>query len=215
MKSLAKKSGFGAVAILCAMFMVQAGMAETIDLGSVSFRQITTNGSVNISAYLSGSFSYNTDSSQVTLHLQNNMTSGASSIANVYLGGGFFNKIVGFNEPTGVLYMTGGEPPALPSAPTGFTTNLEASAKNPKPANGVNPGEYVDIILTLSSGVTYSNLQTAIANHSTFMGLHVISIGAYSESFVNNGHSVPEPSTLLLLGAGLIAVCGSGFARRK
>lgn len=98
---------------------------------------------------------------------------------------------------SGVSFSEKGVQPAnLPSGRSIFSTfetDLSVGAVNPSPKNGINPGERLE--LTVSHDAAY-NLDDLMANEELRVGLHVISIGEYSESFVN---TVPEPATLPLL----------------
>lgn len=95
------------------------------------------------------------------------------------------------------------KPNNLPSGQTIFATfesDLAVGAKNPGPKNGINPGESLELIMNYNSSY---DIIAALANADLRVGLHVISLGEYSESFVN---VVPEPATLPLLLSGTIAL---------
>ena len=81
-----------------------------------------------------------------------------------------------------------------------FESDLAVGAKNPSPKNGINPGESLELIMNYNSSY---DIIAALANADLRVGLHVISLGEYSESFVN---VVPEPATLPLLLSGTIAL---------
>ena len=69
-------------------------------------------------------------------------------------------------------------------------------AGNPAPKNGINPGEYLELQLTYTDPP--HNFIDMLESGELRIGLHVINIGMYSESFIN---VVPEPASLFLIGA--------------
>ncbi len=99
----------------------------------------------------------------------------------------------------------------------GFTANVQLSAEadNPEPKWGVGPGEHLTLSfegVTGVAGTDLNNVINAITSGKLRVGLHVKSIGSYSESYMNFPNApidpndpqapIPEPSTLLLLGMG-------------
>lgn len=87
-----------------------------------------------------------------------------------------------------------------------FAADLGVDAGNPSPAKGVNPNEYLALELTFDTSYDLIDLLEA---GQLKVGLHVISIGPYSESFVNN---IPEPASLTLIGFIVTAIT---FVRRR
>lgn len=81
-----------------------------------------------------------------------------------------------------------------------FGSDLAVGADKPAPKNGINPGESLELIMSYNSSY---DIIAALGNEDLRVGLHVISLGEYSESFVN---VVPEPATLPLLLSGTIAL---------
>ena len=95
------------------------------------------------------------------------------------------------------------KPGNLPSGKsifTAFESDLAVGPANPGPKNGINPGESLELIMNYNSSY---DIIDALANEELRVGLHVIRLGEYSESFVN---VVPEPATLPLLLSGTIAM---------
>ena len=81
-----------------------------------------------------------------------------------------------------------------------FESDLAVGATKPSSKNGINPGESLELIMNYNSSY---GIISALENEYLRVGLHVISLGQYSESFVN---VVPEPATLPLLLSGTIAL---------
>lgn len=90
--------------------------------------------------------------------------------------------------------------PSGKSIQSTFINDLAVGAANPSPKKGINPGESLELILDYDSSY---DIIDALANEDLRVGLHVISLGEYSESFVN---VIPEPATLPLLLSGTIAM---------
>ncbi|HSR88446.1 MAG TPA: PEP-CTERM sorting domain-containing protein [Pontiella sp.] len=81
-----------------------------------------------------------------------------------------------------------------------FNSDLAVGAENPAPKAGINPGESLELIMDYNRSY---DIFDALANQDLRVGLHVISLGIYSESFVN---AVPEPATLPLLLSSTVAL---------
>lgn len=96
------------------------------------------------------------------------------------------------------------------------TAGFSADSDPPAVPNGVNPGEALGILFTLQSTKTWSNVIADLGTGALRIGIHVQAIGGRplggSESFINNPHPIPEPATLGLVGAGLLAL---GWRTRK
>lgn len=105
----------------------------------------------------------------------------------------------------GVSFRSGCNPGRLPGGqPYGFTSSYCAESTAPTQPMGVNPGEWLNIGYTLLGGATLQDVVGAIIEGDYRVGIHVQGFaGGGSESAIT-AHRVPEPGTLLLLGAGTI-----------
>ncbi len=115
---------------------------------------------------------------------------------------------------TGVLFEEDGSPPVLPGGNTAspaFVVDFRVNAVAPPPKKGIGPGETLSVIFNLANGVTVQQVETAFADASLRVGIHVIAFeNEGSESMVNI--PIPEPSTLVLTALGCTALA---IARRR
>lgn len=119
-------------------------------------------------------------SGTVTLTLRN-VGPVASSVANVYFDVAFEFGDTSVLASAGVSFDEGGRPRRLPGGQNvGFSSDMRFAALNPKPRNGVNPGESLSIVLTLSGGDTYSDVLDAFTSGTMRVGVHLISIASAS-----------------------------------
>ena len=182
----------------------------------IEFSNVTTNDPTDAAAgaqfYVDVSYVNN----QV-LFTFNNIGPEASSIADVYFDDGSLFGIALLEGSTGVSFNQLATPADLPGGnPINFETSAGFSADSDGPAepNGVNPGEWLNVYFTLKDGKTYSDVLSELAAGSLRIGIHVQGFtNDGSESFVNT--KVPEPSTLFLLGSGLLAIGIFGKRRRN
>jgi uncharacterized protein (TIGR03382 family) len=163
-------------------------------------------------------FSNNVGESQLTIDvsggagsvvfLLQNSGPDACSVANVYFDdiGLLGSAVIG--NGSGVNFEAGGSPPDLPGGSgIGFVADQVFSALNPKPTNGVNPGESLTLTFALLGGSTLNDVVAAMNNGSLRVGMHVIAFAnGESEGFVT-----PTPGSLALLGLGGLAA----FRRRR
>jgi hypothetical protein len=95
------------------------------------------------------------------------------------------------------------------------TAGFSADSNQPVQPNGINPGEFLQIIFSLQSGGTLQDVYNELVTGELRIGIHVQGFDSGgSESFINTPPtSVPEPTTMLLFGLGLLGV--AGFGRMK
>lgn len=130
---------------------------------------------------------------------------------------GLLASFVSVIDGDGVDFEAGGSPGDLPSGTVeGFETDWIFAAENPKPRNGVGPGEEVTIVFTLADGTSFADLIAAMEAGSVRVGLHAPPFGDHgNKSFVTGGDGpsipTPEPGTLALLACAL----AGGLAARK
>jgi hypothetical protein len=137
-----------------------------------------------------------------------------SSITAVYFDddAGALLAIASILDGTGVDFEAGANPPNLPAgnnADPDFdnTGGLAADSEPPTQPNGVNPGEELTIVASLADGFTFADVEAALSDKSLRIGIHVQGFATEgSESFVNDGTVVPEPSLGLLLVAPALAL---------
>jgi hypothetical protein len=141
-----------------------------------------------------------------------------SSISEIYFGSNLttldLNIKSAISYSPGVLFDISGAHPANPPGWDEFShwwsvTIASAESESPTSKNGINPYECLEMELSYNSSSTLSEL---IQSGDVQVALHVISIGAYSDTFVNESTLIPEPASLMLMGS---AACVLGFVRRR
>jgi hypothetical protein len=144
----------------------------------------------------------------------------ASNISEIYIDDGTIlglfavhNSLGGFTNFVGSAVNPNNLPSGLTvSPPFVATVAFSADTVSGPPSNGINQAaDILGIVYDVSGGL--AGVQNAIADGSLRIGLHVRSIGAVggSDSFINT--PIPEPSTIILLGIGILGILG--ISRRK
>jgi hypothetical protein len=100
-------------------------------------------------------------------------------------------------NPGGPVLPGGQDCPGLDGTGTMvFETHDSASAGPPPPVNGVNPGEWLEIEMRLSSWISFNDIVAGLGSGQIRIGIHVIAFASGgSESFVNLG----DPQTYIQL----------------
>jgi hypothetical protein len=157
----------------------------------------------------------------------------ASNISEVYFD--FEDSLFsGFASSAGgavVDFPIGGTvtPPDLPGGnPIGFSSNLAIAAASPSPTNGIGVGESLTLVLDIGDPNTLANVVAQFISGDLQIGFHIqgIGLGGGSASVVSSPlptttttsfgddevpPGVPEPSTWLLMSAGVVGL----IARRS
>lgn len=140
-----------------------------------------------------------------------------SSVAAIYFGSDLTTLNLSIDSMISCSAGVSFDINANPSNPPGFEefanwwsiTIASADADAPPSKNGIDPYECLELGMSYTSSSTLSEL---IQSGELQIALHVISIGEYSDTFVNDTTVIPEPASLILLGS-----VGSmlGFVRRR
>lgn len=143
----------------------------------------------------------------------------ASSIQAIYFDDGHLLGIASIVNGPGTEFSQGASPGDLPGGntltiPFNVTVGFLASADNPAPSKGVNPGQWVAIVFSLINGATYQDVIDDMGNGSLRIGMHVIGqADGDSDAFINNGDDTPVVP--LPAGAGLALAGLAPLALRR
>jgi hypothetical protein len=196
-----------------ALFMAVTGWADKFGFGNITTN--APNREVIAGQLFMDANTLSDTSSSITFI---NTGPSSSSISEIYFGSNLttldLNIESAISYSPGVLFDLSG---AHPANPPGWdevshwwpVTIASAESKSPTSKNGINPYECLEMELSYNSSLTLSEL---IQSGDVQVALHVISIGAYSDAFVNGPALIPEPASLILMGS---AGCVLGFVRRR
>ena len=141
-----------------------------------------------------------------------NVGTQACSITDIYIDDGQLCTLLYIINGEGVAFSIGATPGNLPGgqyAEPPFVATKQFNMDSDPPVNpwGINPGEQLEAIYSIEPGKTQYDIDAEIDAGILRIGYHVQAFGdGKSASFVNNTEGIPEPSTVLLLGLGALAL---------
>jgi len=159
-------------------------------------------------------------SSSITAVYFDDANGSAATLASIY-------RLIDRDYPSqggspGVDFSSGATPPNLPGGnglTPSFSSNLSTDSASPVQPLGVNPGEWLGVVVNLLNGHTLSQTIAALQDGSLRIGIQVQAIGTsgQSDAFVNapppRPTGVPDASTTaMLLGVALLGL--EGLRRR-
>lgn len=212
-----------AVLVLAAALPGNAGTVVTY-----GFENISANSVANAATGESQlSMTVQASGASAVLFTLSNTGASASTIADVYWDDASTPLLSALtsidNSDPGVNYVMTGAPPNLPAgnnASPSFSTSFDAHAANPSgggfTGNGVNPGESVGFIFSLTAGTSIDDVFDGLGSGAVRVGIHVQSFAnGGSEAFVNGPPTVvPNPNAFAGSAAGLGFLLLMGRRRR-
>ena len=177
----------------------------------VPFFQITNNGNADVSGQIILEIT-DLGGGIVSFDLSNaGPLASTFAMFNIQDNDDLFSDMTAVIDSAGVDFEEDAPPGNLPGGNSVSFVSAWGSTAEPPPAQkGVDPGESVELRLSLAAGKTFADVDAAIISGALRGGVHVISIEeGGSESYVSNP-PVPTPGTLALAAIGMI-----GAARRR
>ncbi len=218
-----KTMAFLGASALAAGSILAAGSLTSVEAATFSFSNITGNNAIDAEI---GENQFFVDVTSVegnqVLFKFSNIGPEQSTISSIYFDDGnpaeSLQSFLQFTGSTGVSFSPGGSPPNLPGGnEIGFQSSFTFTANQPRPRNGINPGEWAGFQFSLLDGITFDDVLGKINSGDLRIGLHAVNFETGgSEGFVNNGNGhtqVPEPATTAALG--LFALVGLGMMKKK
>jgi hypothetical protein len=205
---------------------VQPASAQTQHLGQFDFTpfEFSYPGGLSSPALDSGIFSLkvaslNSDPGVVLFTILNasdlsnpNIPPTAPTVTRIFFDDNFgilnFNNASFFELSTGASFSIGGMNNVPGGDNIGFSADFRFSADPPPSRNGLDPNEFLTLSIGLNPGFTAQQAVEALAldnpSANLRVALHVqeIGVGSSTEASASYISVVPEPSALLLVGAG-------------
>jgi len=164
---------------------------------------------------------YNPDvSANQVLFRFDNIGPDSGYIDGIYFYDGVLFDLAAIEDSSGVVSFTEeATPPHLPGENAFKLTygieNVGDADADPGKGNGIDPGEWLNILYTLQSGASFDDVITGLDNHKVAVGLKAQGLPfgdeLDSEAFYNNGQ-IPAPGAVVLGGIGVGLV---GWLRRR